>query len=139
MTSTLINSIATPSKDTAIQGISPNGRGVEGVSATEFGVAGISDTSAGVRGDSRTGRGTEGWSKSGEGIFGISTEGGIGVYGKGTRAGFFEGGVVVTQNLEVKKAIILENGKDLVNWLNHIEQRVIELYKKTGHTAPPGF
>ncbi len=105
-----------------VRGDSTDGRGVEGRSANDYGMRGHSGKSAGIRGSSDEGRGVEGWATNSEGIVGISTNGngvwgqtdgrgigvlgssahGIGVYGKGGRlAGFFEGNVEITGDLNM--------------------------------------
>jgi len=109
-------------KSIGVRGDSTDGRGVEGRSANDYGIRGHSSKSAGIRGSSDEGRGVEGWANNSEGIVGISTNGngvwgqtdgrgvgvlgtsahGIGVYGKGGRlAGFFEGNVEITGDLNL--------------------------------------
>ena len=103
-------------------GESKTGRGVHGVSNTNFGVSGISNGFPGVSGTSLNGRGAEGLSTNREGVVGISKQStgvfgfseasgagvmgqstnGVGIHGKGGKlAGFFEGHVEVTGNIEV--------------------------------------
>jgi hypothetical protein len=105
-----------------VLGQSSSGRGVHGVSNTNFGVSGLSNRFPGVSGTSLDGRGTEGFSTNREGVAGISKKStgvfgsseasgtgviglsvsGIGVHGKGGKlAGFFEGNIEVTGNIDV--------------------------------------
>jgi len=51
----------------------------------------------------------------------------------------FEGSVVVTGNLDVKTVIRLRDRKDLENWVMHVELKMRELHRMTGHTPPPQF
>ena len=111
-------------------GESTSGRGVVATSDTDYGLRAASRTSAGIRGSSVEGRGVEGWATKSEGVVGISTEGngvwgqtdgagtgvlgtsknGIGVYGKGGKlAGFFEGDVIVTGDLQLNNGDCAED------------------------------
>lgn len=111
-------------------GESRTGRGVVATSDTDYGLRAASRTSAGIRGSSVEGRGVEGWATKSEGVVGISETGngvwgqtdgagvgvlgtsksGIGVYGKGGRlAGFFEGNVEVTGDIQMTNADCAED------------------------------
>jgi hypothetical protein len=103
-------------------GVGTYGNGVAGI-----GVLGESTAWAGVEGRSQSGPGVFGQS-SAAGVWGKSTawhgvagesqssSGGAGVYGKGQRAGLFEGNVDITGNLTIQ-------GVSIQSWL----QRIINL------------
>ena len=104
-----------------VHGESESGTGVVGKSKTWAGVLGESETSTGVVGKSKGWAGVYGESETKSAVWGHSKEWigvlgesesqttGAGVYGKGRTAGFFEGDVVVTTNLEVKGDVRLPN------------------------------
>jgi hypothetical protein len=87
--------------NSGVQGISVGGHGVHGESTTNHAVHGESAAGRGVVGISQTFVGVTGESTSSDGVFGVSATG-IGVHGKGGHlAGFFEGSVVVTDDISL--------------------------------------
>jgi hypothetical protein len=102
-------------------GESKNSEGVRGVSHNAHGgVVGINDWSpsappgAGGNGgwfESTQGEGVRGWSKTPHhgGVVGVNTAGGVGVYGEGRVAGFFQGDVEVTGDIRLTNADCAED------------------------------
>jgi len=90
--------------NSGVVGESTQGHGVVGQAhGNAFGVFGKADVNSGVMGESTQGHGVVGLAHSatGDGVFGESNMG-VGVRGKGGRlAGFFEGNVEVTGNLDL--------------------------------------
>jgi hypothetical protein len=114
--------VAFGTNGTGVDGSSVSGYGVSGQSENNVGVYGFSSSHPGVRGDSdvagvlgasRSGYGVQGTSvsstgvsgisSSGSGMFGLSTNGGVGVYGESASAsgyaGYFNGRVHVNGTL----------------------------------------
>jgi hypothetical protein len=126
------------SKAAGVVGESRTWHGVAGFTQSTSGGVGIYGNgpagSIGVLGESTAGAGVEGRSQSGPGVFGQSSaagvwgksinwhgvagesqssQGGAGVYGKGQRAGLFEGNVDITGNLTIQ-------GVSIQSWLQRI-------------------
>jgi hypothetical protein len=109
-----------------VYGSSASGEGLHGVSTSGYGVLGISVSGDGLHGDSTSGYGVYGssnnagiygssnnvgvygTSSSGDGLYGFSNSG-IGVYGSTYNgwAGYFDGGVLVNDNVLVKGEVIV--------------------------------
>jgi hypothetical protein len=128
-----------------VLGESKTWHGVAGLSQSTTGGAGVFGKGLsgnfGVLGESTTGAGVEGRSQSGPGVFAQSdavgvwgksktwhgvagesqstTTGGAGVYGKGVRAGLFEGNVDITGNLTIQGVSI----QSLLQRINQLEQQ----------------
>ena len=92
-------------------GKSEKSSGVHGTSSTSTGTGGVSESGIGVHGISKAGPGVRGDAENGTGVFGHSDgSGGIGVHGKGRRlAGFFEGNVEVTGDVQLTNADCAED------------------------------
>jgi uncharacterized coiled-coil protein SlyX len=137
------------SKAAGVVGESKTWHGVAGFTQSSSGGVGIYGNgpaiAIGVLGESTAGAGVEGRSQSGPGVFGqssaagvwgkssnwhgvagesASSSGGAGVYGKGQRAGLFEGNVDITGNLTIQ-------GVSIQSWL----QRIVSLELNSGLLA----
>jgi hypothetical protein len=88
-------------KASGVFGLNDNGTGVAGRSSKGFGVAGFSEINNGVFGKSTKGFGVHGHSRDHIGVYAVS-DNDTGVFGKGPyRAGYFEGDVEVTGDIQL--------------------------------------
>lgn len=149
------------SKAAGVVGESKTWHGVAGFTQSTSGGVGTYGSGQGigigVLGESTSGAGVEGRSQSGPGVFGQSSaagvwgksnnwhgvagesqssSGGAGVYGKGPRAGLFEGNVDITGNLTIQGVSIQLWLQRIVNLEQHssdsgqLAQRVTSLEQK---------
>ena len=95
---TAIEGASNASGGIGIDGRCDTGTGVRGNSAQHIGVAGFSDTFIGVSGESAQFEGVRGTAhnKDHGAVVGKHMGGGIGIYGEGETAGYFQGEVKVT-------------------------------------------
>jgi hypothetical protein len=103
--------VGTSSAAQGVLGEATAGNGVAGVSASGRGVAGFSDSFQGVYGHSETQAGVVGESTDFDGVFGVThkaTAAAVSGHNRGGLAGFFDGNVIVTGDLQLTGGDVAE-------------------------------